>query len=110
MRIEPAGNRILIQRDDVESHDPNFASARQAGIVIPETEDYHRRQAGMDRGIVVALGPTAYADEFYKGSPWCAPGDLVVFVKYSGKPIRDNDTGSEFVVINDADVIAVLRN
>lgn len=106
--IKPAGNRVLIRRDDVENHDPKFAAARQAGIVIPETEDYHRRQAGMDRGEVVALGPTAYTDDFYKGKPYCKPGDMVVFAKYAGKALTDVTTGINYIIINDEDVIAVV--
>jgi len=109
MIIEPAGNRILIQRDDLEDHDPAFKQAKEAGIVIPETEDQKRRQAGMDRGKVVALGPTAYKDDFFMGVPWCEVNDFVLFAKYAGKPVTNHLTGENFIIINDADVVAVLR-
>ena len=109
MVIEPAGNRILIKRDSVEDHDPQFQRAQKAGIVIPETEDQMRRQAGMDRGQVVALGETAYKDEFFLGKAWCQPGDFVVFAKYAGKAVKNYETNEDFIVINDADVVAVLR-
>ena len=110
MRIEPAGNRILVQRDELEDHDPNFKTAKAAGIVIPETEDQKRRQAGMDRGRVVALGETAYKDEFYQGIPWCKEGDYVLFAKYQGKAVTNHVTGENYLLINDADVLAVLKD
>lgn len=109
MVIEPAGNRILVKRDELEDHDPAFRQAKNAGIVIPETEDQKRRQAGMDRGRVVALGSQAFKDEFYMGKPWCEVGDFILFAKYAGKPVTNHLTDEHFIVINDADVVAVLR-
>ncbi len=109
MRIEPAGNKVLIKRDKVEDHDPKYRAIKNAGLVIPESEDHQRRQAGVDRGQVLALGITAYEDPYFLGKKWCQVGDFVIFPQYSGKGVSDPESGEEFVVINDADVVAILR-
>jgi co-chaperonin GroES (HSP10) len=110
MVIEPAGNRILVKRDKVEDHDPTYKAVRQAGLVIPESEDHKRRQAGMDRGKVIAMGPGAFKDPFFLNTNWCETGDFIVFPRYSGSSVTNFDTNEEFIVINDADVIAILRD
>lgn len=110
MRIEPAGNRILIRRDKVEDHDPTYKAVKTAGLVLPETEEHLRRQAGMDRGKVMALGPTAFEDPFFLGKRWCEEGDFIIFPQYSGKTVKNHDTGEDFVIINDADVVAIMRD
>jgi co-chaperonin GroES (HSP10) len=109
MVIEPAGNKILIKRDKVEDHDPTYKAVKMAGLVIPETEDHLRRQAGMDRGKVMALGPTAFKDPYFLDTRWCEVGDFIVFPQYSGKALKNYDTDEDFIIINDADVVAILR-
>jgi co-chaperonin GroES (HSP10) len=109
MVIEPAGNKILIKRDKVEDHDPTYKAVKNAGLVIPETEDHLRRQAGMDRGKVVALGPSAFKDPYFLDTKWCEVGDFIIFPQYSGKAIKNHESGEDFILINDADVVAILR-
>ena len=96
----PAGHRVLVKQDKLEQVDEVIAKARRAGLIVEEDK---RDQAGVDSGIVVALGPTAFKD--FGGDAWCAVGDRVAFAKYSGKIIQEND--ENYVVLNDEDIVYV---
>jgi len=56
-------------------------------------------------GVVIELGTTAYADQ---DSPWCYVGDRVIIGKYAGL-IYDGADGKKYRVINDLDVVAVIK-
>ena len=116
--IIPVGHRVLVKRERVEDHDPTFKQAKAAGIVIPETEDRQRAQAGLDKGTVTAIGPDAWKGFYLAANPsdanlrgfipWATVGDVVVFAKYAGKVIQDLDN-ENYVALNDDDIIAVLK-
>jgi co-chaperonin GroES (HSP10) len=72
----------------------------------------------LDRGTVVQVGSDAFKAFFFNSNPhqdssafepWCAVGDLIAFAKYSGKFLEDPEDGSKYIVINDEDVVAVLK-
>ncbi len=114
MNIAPLGHRILVRHFSIEERDEAFKKAKAAGIMIAPTDDHKRREAGVDRGEVLAVGPDAFRgyhlnsygtlDNF---KPWCKPGDFIAFAKYSGMIIeQDNE---KFLVINDEDVVAIVE-
>lgn len=116
--IHPVGHRVLVKKLQIEERDPVFKSAVKAGIALPEHDDIKRREAGIDRGHVVAIGSEAWK-EFYKNGnpgdptldkfqPWCKVGDFIAFAKYGGMALTDHD-GKEYIMINDSDVVAVLE-
>jgi co-chaperonin GroES (HSP10) len=114
MKLATVGHRILLKRDRIENLDPRFQSAIKAGLAIPsDHEDMLRRQAGIDRGEVIQVGPNAFM-EFNRAAGvdhylWCKPGDTIIFAKYAGKPIVDpNDPSKEYIVINDEDVVCLI--
>lgn len=105
--IKPAGHRVLVECKDITEFDPTYARAKAAGIQIArDHEDHQRRQAGVDKGVVVAVGPTAFKD--FGGEPWCVPGDLIIFAKYAGKIVEDVDQ-KKYIVLNDEDICAVIK-
>lgn len=105
--IVPVTHRILIKADRIENVDKTYIAAKRAGIVIPDHDDNKRAQAGVDKGIVVAIGPTAFRD-FNTECP-LSVGDYVAYARYSGKHIEDPDTGEEFIVLNDEDVVVYFK-
>jgi len=105
--IEPCGHRVLVRAEKLEEIDPVRKRAAESGIVFSNHEDTLRAQAGVDRGTVVAVGPSAFKD--FGGEAWCKPGDFIAFAKYGGKMIEDMDTLEKFIAMNDEDVIAVLK-
>lgn len=103
--IEPIGYRVLLTFEDITDLDPDFRRAKKAGIALPqEHEDMQRRNAGVDKGTVVALGPSC---DF---GTKISVGDRVGFAKHSGKMLEDEHTKVKYVMVNDEDVLYVQRS
>lgn len=96
--IEPSGHRVLIKPEVVEEK-------TAGGIILAQTTKDRDQQATM-RGTVAAVGVNAWK-AFDDGLPWAAVGDKVVFRKYAGEVIKDNDI--EYRVVNDEDILAVVK-
>lgn len=105
--IIPKGHRVLVKQERFDEHDEVFASAKKAGIVI-ETDKNVRYQASVDKGTVVAIGATAWVD--FGGTPWAEVGETVLFAKNAGKSVEDpEDPETPFVILNDEDIVAVIK-
>lgn len=104
--ITPTTHRIIIKQHQLEDFSAEHKRMKELGWAIPETEDKKRAAAGVDQGVVVAIGPTAFRD-FGIESP-IKTGDHVAFAKYSGKVITDPDDNEEYVALNDEDIVAII--
>lgn len=105
--IVPVTYRLIIKQQKLENTSTEYKRAQAMGLVIPDTEDKQRAQAGVDVGHVVAFGPTVFV-EYGTENP-LKVGDLVAFAKYSGKEIVDPDDGEVYVALNDADIVAIIK-
>jgi co-chaperonin GroES (HSP10) len=103
--IIPLLHRIIVRPDKYTETNKDMQKARAIGLVIPELEDLKRAQAGVDRGVVVSLGATAYQD--YGISPPVEVGDVVNYARFSGKLIEDGD--ETFICLNDEDLICIVK-
>lgn len=103
--IIPILHRILVKPFKLEDVDKDYARAKAAGIFVDFGEKV-REQAAVDKGLVIAVGSTAFRD-FGTESP-IKVGDEVAFARYGGKAMKDPETEEDFVVLNDEDVIAIL--
>lgn len=104
--IIPTTHRIVVKQRSLSEVNPDRKRAESMGLVLPETETKKREQAGVDQGIVMAIGPTAFRD-FNTDCP-IKVGDNIAFAKYSGKVVTDPDDDKEYVLLNDEDVVAVV--
>ncbi len=96
--IIPLLHTVLIKPDEVETK-------TASGIVIPEMVTEKERKA-VEYGTVVTVGPRAFID--YGRDPTILKGgDRVSFARYSGKVIKDVD-GTEYVLVNDLDILAQI--
>jgi chaperonin GroES len=106
VKIIPTGNRILVKPDPVEE-------VSKGGIVLPLDQELY--QQASQRGTLISQGEIAWK-EFANGrfsqvyAPYAEIGDRVVYKRYSGAAIRDDDTDEEFFIMNDNDVIAVIKD
>jgi len=97
--LTPILHRIILQLDDIEE-------VTASGIVIPKDLIEKERKA-VETGTVISIGETAFKD--YGGSlDTIKIGDRVIIAKYSGKEIQDVDK-TKFVVINDEDVLVIIK-
>ena len=105
--IIPAGHRVVVKQEKYEEHDEVFAAAKRAGLEIVKDSNV-RYQAGVDKGVIAAIGPTAWKD--FGGVNWAEVGDTVVFAKNAGKTVEDpQDKNTPYVVLNDEDIVAVIK-
>ncbi len=110
--IIPCGHRVVVKQEKLEDSDPAYKKATKLGILIADSEDKKREQMGLDKGVVCALGRGAFV-EFNRNQmtdgPWCKIGDRIAFAKYSGKTVVDPDDHETYMVINDEDVVCIIR-
>ena len=107
MTIKPFLYTVLIKPLKKEEIDPVKRRAIAAGIELPPEEDTNRSKAGVDRGIVVELGPTAFKD--YGVDPPCKSGDIVLFTKNAGTAVEDVD-GELYLLMTDQDIFGGISN
>ena len=102
--MHPAGYRILVQ---IVPPEQSLKRWRDSNLVMPdETRD--REWAAQHWGIVIELGPEAYADKARFKQPWCQPGDSIMMRPYSGT--RFMVRGHLYALINDDTVQAVVKD
>jgi co-chaperonin GroES (HSP10) len=107
MAIIPTGHHVLVKPQKLEEVDSAYASAQRAGIQLLETEK-RKEQIAVSKGTVIQIGPTAYKD-YQDGVAWCAAGDLVAYARHGGMFIKDPETEEDFILLNDSDIVAILR-
>lgn len=108
--IEVRGYHVLVKPEKIEDVDPTLKKLKDLGFVRADHEDARREQAGIDKGTVTQVGPTAYSEEIAAGrQPWCKVGETVVFAKYAGKAVNDPEDGTQYLALKDDDIICVVR-
>lgn len=110
MSISPAGHRLTVKPFKQAEVDEVLKAAKESGFlkefkIINSNEK--REDASVDRGIVLAIGPTAW--KAFDGTQWCKVGDEILFAKFAGKFVTDPETGEDVCVLNDEDVVAVIK-
>lgn len=115
MTIEAIGFRLTIRPDKVKDSEAEKTKklAEKAGFVLPEkvaedlTSEVHREQASVDQGVVLGVGPEAF--KAYGSAPWCKEGDYIAYARHAGKWVKDPDTDENILIINDEDVVCVIK-
>ena len=103
--ITVTGCRILIKPFKLQEHDKVFASAKAAGIQLPEFSE-RKEQVNVDKGTVLQIGPKSHED--YVGS--LVEGDVIGFAKFGGKFVQDPKDDEVYLIINDEDVICIFKD
>lgn len=97
------GQRVLVKPDPLENEVKSIK-----GFVIARPGDLEKAErAAVGSGVVVELGNVAYKD-IADGTPWCKPGDHIIYARHAGKSVIDPETQEEYVIILDQDVQAII--
>ena len=98
MTIIPLMHRALVKPKQVETK-------TASGIILTDSLT-RKEQAATEEGIILALGDT-FGKDFGAG---VIPkiGDKILFAKYSGKFIKDEE-GTDLVLLNDDDCVAIVK-
>lgn len=105
--IKPCGHRLVVKPFKQEEVDEVLRKAKESGFLNDFqiiNNNKAREDASVDKGIVLAIGPSAWPNE----DPWCKVGDTVLFVKFSPKFVEDPETKETVGILNDEDVVAVV--
>lgn len=93
--LKPLADRVLIKVVEAEEK-------TKGGILLPDTA-----QKKSQRGEVLEVGPGKVADNGTRIPLDLKKGDKVLFAKYAGTDIEDND--EQFLLIAERDVLAVIE-
>ena len=96
--IMPTGGHVLVLPKEVEE-------VTAGGIIIPQDAREKEQQAATE-GKLIAVGPSAWTD-LDDGKPWAKVGDKVSYSRYAGVSMDGMD-GTQYMLINDNDVLAKL--
>lgn len=105
--IIPCGHRLTVQPLALEDVYDEYKRAAKSGLIIPDTKDRQREQMSVDQGVVIEIGPSAFKD--FGTDAWCSVGDTIAYARHAGKFIKDPDTDKDVLVINDEDVVAIIK-
>ena len=97
-----------MKQELLEEQDQTIKKAKAAGIHFLQSSEMDREQASVDRGVVVAIGPTAFKDFGVSECP-IAIGQSIAFARYSGKTIKDPYTEESFILLNDEDILVTFK-
>lgn len=96
MAVKPLDDRVLLKQCEAEEK-------TAGGIVLPDTA-----KEKPQRGIVEAVGPGKLLDSGDRGEMSLKKGDEVYYGKYVGTDIKID--GTEYVIIRESDVMAVIES
>lgn len=92
--IKPLEDRIVLKAADAET-------TTASGLVIPDTA-----QEKPQEGTVIAVGPGRF-DDGVRVPMDVQVGDLVLYSKYGGTPVKYNN--EEYLVLSARDILAVIE-
>ncbi|MGH7882675.1 MAG: co-chaperone GroES [Candidatus Dormibacteraceae bacterium] len=95
VRVKPLRGRLLVEPEEAES-------TTSTGIVIPDTA-----QDKQQRGRVVAVGGDALTEDGKPIPSQVKVDDVVLYAKYAGNEFKLE--GSEYLIISEKDVLAVVN-
>jgi chaperonin GroES len=95
MKLVPLDDRVVIQRMEAEATSPG-------GIVLPDAA-----KEKPQKGKVIAVGAGKVLDDGTRAGMDVTVDDTVLFSKYAGTEVTID--GEEYLIMRDADVLAVLK-
>ena len=91
-KLQPLGDRIIVKPTPREE-------ITKGGIVLPDTV-----QEKPQEGKVVAVGPGKMTEDGKRIAMDIKVGDTVIYAKYGGSEIKDND--EELIILRESDILA----
>jgi len=95
MKIRPLGDKVLVERVEVEAK-------TAGGIVLPDTA-----KEKPQRGKVVSVGEGKMLENGTRKEVQVKKGDLVLFTSYAGTEVKID--GKEYLIMDESDIMAVIE-
>lgn len=95
MAIQPLFDRVLVKRQEQ-------ARKTASGLILPGSEGEK-----MNQGVVKSVG-TGTTDDNGNSQPLeIKQGDVVVFGKYAGNTIQDED-GNDLLILKESEILGII--
>ena len=91
-KLQPLGDRVVVRPTAKEE-------VTKGGIVLPDTA-----QEKPQEGKVIAVGPGRLTDEGKRIVMDVKVGDTVLYAKYGGTEIKEDD--EELIILRESDILA----
>ncbi len=95
MKIRPLADKVLVERIEAENK-------TAGGIVLPDTA-----KEKPQRGKIVSVGEGKLLEDGSRGQMQVKKGDEVLFTSYAGTEVKLD--GKEYVIMDEADIMAVIE-
>ena len=92
VKIHPLGDRVVVKALEKEEK-------TKGGIYLPDTAKEKPQE-----GKVLAVGPGKMTDDGKRLPMDVAVGDVVIFAKYGGTEIKEDD--EELIILRESDILA----
>lgn len=92
VKIQPLGDRVVVKPLEKEEK-------TKGGIFLPDTAKEKPQE-----GKVLAVGPGKMSDDGKRLPMDVAVGDVIIFAKYGGVEIKEDD--QELIILREADILA----
>jgi chaperonin GroES len=91
-KIQPLGDRVVVKPIEKEEK-------TKGGIYLPDTAKEKPQE-----GKVIAVGPGKMSDDGKRLPMDVAVGDIVIYAKYGGTEIKEND--EDLIILRESDILA----
>ena len=91
-KIQPLGDRVVVKPIEKEEK-------TKGGIYLPDTAKEKPQE-----GKVIAVCPGKMSDDGKRLPMDVAVGDIVIYAKYGGTEIKEND--EELIILRESDILA----
>jgi chaperonin GroES len=95
MTLKPLGDRVVVEPLEQEE-------MTSSGIILPETA-----KEKPQRGTVLAVGPGRRDESGKRVTPEVTSGDIVLFAKYSGAEVKEDD--KKLLILKESDLLALVE-
>ncbi len=95
MKVQPLGERILVQRIKAEEK-------TAGGIVVPETAKEKPKE-----GKIISLGTGKVNDNGEKQAFDVKEGDRILFESYAGTEVKID--GEEYLIMKEDDILGIIK-
>ncbi|MCK4964686.1 MAG: co-chaperone GroES [Dehalococcoidia bacterium] len=92
IKLQPLGDRVVVQPSADED-------VTKGGIILPDTA-----KEKPQRGVIIAVGPGRLDEEGKRIPMEVKKGDKVIYSKYAGSEIKQND--EEVLILRESDILA----
>ena len=94
--IRPLGDKVIIKRVDAED-------VTAGGIVLPDSAKEKPK-----RGLIKAIGDGKLLDSGERSQLQVKKNDEVLFTSYAGTEVKVG--GEEYIIMDESDILAVLKS